>query len=438
MELTEEEIAKLPRFKVGLSPGFGLGSSPEIPRTGFDNSFPFTPTEVNVLELIKYVSPGGIEGAQCGGAFSHSTFKLGPHPDGKYLDKGRQYFRHSRAVKSCQCTIVDIDAKGFSQEEIKTFFPTIDEFISKTRIGPAVAAVLPSKSLDKNITDTVVAHLLIVWEHALGSSIAIENLSKGIELSIVADIPELAEKVVLEKAGKRGGIDKKATENTAGFWYGLRADQKPMYVNPSAVLNGALMNELQALGAAELDSKRRFNPGQGAAFGNSKRQVTKGQAFIDGDANIGDDNEYLTSQIVAEVTWLFENILPPPGPGTYNEFFCDIKQFCCNHVETFGDLFIEYVHTDTTGYRIQKYGSPEQQLASGNWSYAPSWKPLIRALNAVDPDWPFKFYEANGYHTSIDWKAPNQLTAFTSRQRYYDCLLTGTHHYQIIVPDEEA
>lgn len=436
--LTEEETAKLTRFKIGKSEGFGFYEDPNVPRSGFDNTVPFNATEVNVLELIEHVSVGWHPDSKSGGAFTHAVFTPHAHEDPKYAQFGTAQFRNGEKVKTCQCAVIDIDAKGFTPEEIKAEFPSIKDFIKRTRIGNSVAAVLPSKSLHPDITDTVVAHLLIVWERPLGSSIAIENLLVGIEHSIVEDIPELAEPAVFEKTGKRGGIDMKASKNKAGMWYGMRAHQKPMYLNPTAVLSSTLMDELQRLGAEQLNSKRRFNTSRGGAFDSSKRKGQFGTATTDVDAGLGDDNEYLTPQIVKEVTWLFENILPPPGQGTYGQFFQDIKQFCGNHAETFGDLFIDYVHTDTTGHRIQAGGSPERQLNSGNWSYAPSWKPLIRALNAVDPDWPFKFFEAHGYHTSIDWRAPNELTAFVSRQRYYDCLFTGTHHYEIIIPDDEG
>lgn len=404
------------RFKVSLSPVFGHRTQPNIPdETRGTAASPFVAAEVDIHELIRHQSVGFIEGSASGGAIAHSTFR------GNYRNKGN--------VLRCQLAVIDIDAKNWPVELIKSYFPTATEFVAKSKLGPYVAAVLPSKSLDPALTDTCVAHLLIPMERCLGSPVHIQAVLDAITDSVLADFPKLHSDAVEKTTGFKGcGIDSKAGENLAGLWYGMRADQAPMYVNPNAFLPNEWIDKAIA-NAPPPDAR-------GSRSGVMRlRRPSQRVGSYSGDAGYSPESINITEQVMKELQWLFENVLEPPGVGTYNEWFCDIKQFCSTHRPYFDDLFFDLVDRDDTGHRV-KDQSAQQQLDAAGFTSAPSWKPLIRALNYCDEDWLLRFYEAHGYHSCITYKAPGQDVYRISFQRYQLALLTKTHRLRCVIPDD--
>lgn len=405
------------RFKVSLSPTFGRLEKPNIPDSSVGSpASPFYETEVDIHELIRHQSAGFVEGAPCGGAIAHSSFR------GNYRAKGN--------VLRCQLAVIDIDAKGWDVETIRAHFPSAQQFVAKSELGQYIAAILPSKSLATELTDTCVGHLLIPFERSLGSIYHIAAVLDAITQSVVATFPNLNPDVAYEKTGNKGGIDTKAGENLAGLWYGMRADQQPMYVNPAAYLPSSWIDA--AISSAP---KPDINAARGGVV---RLRRHPRQRFGSHTADIGycPDTINITEQVLKELAWLFENILEPPGVGTYNEWFCDIKQFCSTHRPHFDDLFFDLVDRDTTGHRV-KDQSAQQQLDAAGFTSMPSWKPLVRALNYNDEDWLGKFYEAHGYHSCISYTAPGQDVYRIPFQRYQLMLLTQTHHLRCVIPEDE-
>ena len=404
------------RFQVSLSPTFGHKAKPNIPDERYGSpSTPFVATEVDIHELIRHQSAGFMDGAPCGGAIAHSIFRS------NYRNKGN--------VLRCQLAVIDIDAKGWTVQQINDYFPTATEFVAKSKLGPYVAAILPSKSLDPALTDTCVAHILIPLERRLGSVVHTQMILDAITDAVLEDFPQLSQTAVEEKTGFKGcGIDSKAGENLAGLWYGMRADQAAMYVNPNAFLPNAWID--QAIAAAPKPEVRRS-----AVIRTRRPHQRFGRFSSTTDVGYDPDTINITEQVLKELQWLFENILEPPGVGTYNEWFCDIKQFCSTHRPHFDDLFFDLVDRDTTGHRV-KDQSAQQQLDAAGFTSMPSWKPLVRALNYCDEDWLGRFYEAHGYHSCISYTAPGQDVYRIPFQRYQLQLLTKTHRLRCVIPDE--
>ncbi len=408
------------RFIAGLSNEYGHKESPADGINANSCANNFVPTQIDILELIKHQSA---DQSPSGGAITTAKLrKSGQDKNGN----PKTYWRNKKFAETTQLIGIDIDAKidaGWTTEKIKEYFGTIEDLRSRVPvISPMLAAVLPSKSLPTEINDTIVAHLFFPLEHP----ISLDDASKviaAIVQEIITVFPHLTEDATKKKTGLKGGLDAGATKNTVGLWYGMRADQSAMFVNTQACvptwwINHAIENHTT--------TPRR-------EYGSTIRLRSRGSNRR--NPSLAEDNPNtieLSDQIIDEVIWFFENVLPPPGVGTYNEWFLDIKHFCCSWRPFFDDAFIDLVHSDNSGHRAAT-STPEQQLNSGGFDYPP-WGGLVRALNTVEPDWLAKFYEAHGYHTMVDFSAPRKDAHLIPFQRYHLMLLTKTHHLECTVP----
>lgn len=401
------------RFEASFSPVFGHKEQPNIP----DNSRgthaePFVTRTTDINGIIQHQTAGFLDNSPCGGAVAHSIFL--------------EYYRLKSKFRGCQLAVIDIDAKNWPVETIREFFPSATQFIAESELGQYVAAILPSKSLSTELTNTCVGHIFIPLQRKLGSVLHVEAVLDAITQSVLKTYPRIHPEQAEQKTGHKGGIDIKAGENIAGLWYGMRADQSPMYVNPNAFLPSSWIDKA-------IDSAPK--PDQSARGGVMRLRDRRRSGSYGMDMGYSPESINITEQVMNELDWLFQNVLEPPGVGTYNEWFCDIKQFCSTHRPYFDDLFFDLVDRDSTGHRV-KDQSAQQQLDAAGFTSMPSWKPLVRALNYCDEDWLGAFYEAHGYHSCITYKAPGRDVYRIPFQRYQLALLTKTHRLRCVIDDD--